>query len=50
MPILIGDQLYGALGVAKPVPYEFSAAESDLLLKAGAAIARLIQAAARTSH
>jgi L-methionine (R)-S-oxide reductase len=45
VPILIGDQLHGTLGVAKPVPYEFSAAESDLLLKAGAAIGRLISQA-----
>jgi L-methionine (R)-S-oxide reductase len=42
VPILHGDELRGTLGVAKPVPYEFTAAESALLLNAGAAIAPLL--------
>jgi L-methionine (R)-S-oxide reductase len=48
VPILLDDQLHGTLGVAKPIPYEFSAAESELLLKAGAAIGRLISASSAT--
>jgi L-methionine (R)-S-oxide reductase len=42
VPILHGDELRGTLGVAKPVPYEFTVAESALLLNAGAVIARLM--------
>jgi len=42
VPILDGQHLRGTLGVAKPVPYEFSAAESELLLKVAAAIGRLL--------
>jgi len=38
-PMLAGGILKGTVGVAKPVPYEFSDEESDLLLDAGALIA-----------
>ena len=39
-PMISPDgSLKGTLGVAKPVPYEFTSEESDLLLKVGALIA-----------
>ena len=39
-PMLRGDRLHGVLGVAKPHPYEFTEAESSLLLAVGRALAR----------
>jgi putative methionine-R-sulfoxide reductase with GAF domain len=39
-PMLDGDRLCGVFGIAKPVPYEFTPAEQQLLLAVGAAIAR----------
>ena len=42
-PMLDGDQLHGVLGVAKPSAYDFSAEETQLLLNAGAAIARMLK-------
>lgn len=39
-PMLFGERLYGVVGVAKPVPYEFSAEEGARLLAAGAMLAR----------
>lgn len=39
-PMLDGERLAGVLGVAKPVPYEFTAAEQQLLLEVGTAIAK----------
>jgi putative methionine-R-sulfoxide reductase with GAF domain len=41
VPMLIEGELRGTLGVAKPVPYEFSEEESNLLMDAGALIAGL---------
>ncbi len=32
LPMLCGDVLYGSLGVAKPVPYEFTPEETETLL------------------
>jgi L-methionine (R)-S-oxide reductase len=40
VPILVDDTLRGTLGIAKPVPYEFSAAEIELLMNVAAAIGR----------
>jgi signal transduction protein with GAF and PtsI domain len=40
-PMLSGDQLCGVLGVAKPVPYEFTADEVELLLAVGTRLARV---------
>jgi len=39
VPMLAGGSLFGVLGVAKPEVYEFSAAESALLLAIGAQLA-----------
>ncbi|MBL8725822.1 MAG: GAF domain-containing protein [Planctomycetes bacterium] len=39
-PMLLGERLCGVVGVAKPVPYEFSADEADRLLAAGSVLAR----------
>ncbi len=39
-PMLDGQRLFGVLGVAKPVAYDFTAAETQLLLDVGCAIAR----------
>ncbi len=39
-PMLDGDRLHGVLGVAKPVAYDFTAAEQQLLLAIGTTIAR----------
>jgi putative methionine-R-sulfoxide reductase with GAF domain len=45
-PMLLGERLCGVVGVAKPVPYDFSAAEAAQLLAAGAILARLAAAPA----
>lgn len=39
-PMLDGDRLAGVFGIAKPVAYDFTAAEQQLLLDVGSAIAR----------
>jgi signal transduction protein with GAF and PtsI domain len=38
VPMLVGDDLRGVLGVAKPVAYDFSEAETTFLLEIAAAI------------
>src|SRR5207253_3253784 len=38
VPMLAGNDLRGVLGVAKPVAYDFSAAETALLLEVGGVI------------
>lgn len=38
-PMLRGDALHGVLGVAKPVSYEFTPAETEALMAVGAALA-----------
>lgn len=40
VPMLAGDALRGVLGIAKPVAYEFSAAETQLLLDVAALAAQ----------
>lgn len=42
-PMLLNGKLYGTLGVAKPVPYEFSDEESGTLMDAGALIASFVK-------
>ncbi|HLP41159.1 MAG TPA: GAF domain-containing protein [Fibrobacteria bacterium] len=42
-PMILDGKLKGTLGVAKPVPYEFSEAESALLLEAGTLIAGFVK-------
>ncbi|MDO1446400.1 GAF domain-containing protein [Rhodocytophaga aerolata] len=39
-PMLLNDKLYGTLGVAKPVPYEFTQEEIDTLMQIGQRIAQ----------
>jgi signal transduction protein with GAF and PtsI domain len=39
-PMLDGDRLAGVIGIAKPVAYDFTAAETELLLAIGARLAR----------
>lgn len=41
-PILLGGKLYGTLGIAKSVPYDFTDEETSLLMKIGEAIARKV--------
>jgi putative methionine-R-sulfoxide reductase with GAF domain len=43
VPMLLEGKLYGTLGIAKPVPYDFTKAESDALLKIGEEIAKSIK-------
>lgn len=40
VPMLDGEALAGVLGVAKPVAYDFTLAETQLMLEVGARIAR----------
>jgi putative methionine-R-sulfoxide reductase with GAF domain len=42
-PMLLDGKLYGTLGIAKPVPYDFTKEESDALLKIGEEISRRIK-------
>jgi signal transduction protein with GAF and PtsI domain len=42
-PMLLNGKLYGTLGVAKPVPYEFTDEESGALMDAGALIASFVK-------
>lgn len=42
-PMIADGRLKGTLGVAKPIPYEFSPQEEALLLEAGAVIASLVK-------
>jgi signal transduction protein with GAF and PtsI domain len=41
-PMLDGGALRGVLGIAKPTSYDFSAAETELLMAVGSAIARAL--------
>lgn len=50
VPLLLDEQLYGTLGIAKPVPYEFTAEEIGHLLRIGTEISRRVRSAAVTSH
>ncbi len=42
VPMLLDGELYGTLGIAKSVPYDFTKSESDALLEIGEAIAHFI--------
>lgn len=42
-PMLINGVLYGTLGIAKPIPYEFSEHETATLMEAGKLIATLLK-------
>ncbi len=43
VPLLLNDQLYGTLGIAKPVPYDFTDKEQSDLLEIGAKISACIK-------
>lgn len=43
VPMLLDGELYGVLGIAKPVPYDFTNAESELLLEIGESISRILK-------
>ena len=39
-PLLFNEKLYGTIGIAKPVPYDFTAPEIDLLMQIGELISK----------
>lgn len=39
-PLLYNEKLYGTIGIAKPVPYDFTKAEMDLLMEIGESISK----------
>ena len=43
VPMILNGKLRGTLGVAKPIPYDYSDEESATLMQAGAVIASYIQ-------
>ena len=44
VPMLLDEKLYGTLGIAKPVPYDFTEEEKDTLIKIGEEMSRYIRA------
>lgn len=42
VPMLLNDTLFGTLGIAKPVPYDFTEEEKNELLKIGEEASRVI--------
>ncbi|RPA69131.1 GAF domain-containing protein [Cyclobacteriaceae bacterium YHN15] len=42
VPILLDGELFGTLGIAKPVPYDFTKEEKDALLEIGGEIERFL--------
>jgi len=42
VPMMLAGELFGTLGIAKPVPYDFTKEESDALLEIGEEIARFL--------
>lgn len=42
-PMLLDGELYGTLGIAKPVPYEFTQEEQSTLMEIGEEISRYLQ-------
>lgn len=46
VPMLLGGNLYGTLGIAKPVPYDFSEEEKNALMKIGEETSRYLEAQA----
>ncbi len=41
-PMMLEGKLYGTLGIAKPVPYDFTKEENDLLMQIGEEISRIL--------
>ena len=42
-PLMLDDELYGVIGIAKPVPYDFTPEEIDSLMKIGGEISKRIK-------
>ncbi len=42
VPMLLGGNLYGTLGIAKPVPYDFTKEEKEMLINIGEEMSRCI--------
>lgn len=42
VPILFNGQLYGTLGIAKPVPYDFTDEEVETLMNIGEAVSQVL--------
>ena len=42
VPLLLGDALYGVIGIGKRVPYDFTAAETQELMAIGEAISSVL--------
>lgn len=42
-PMLLDGELYGTLGIAKPVPYDFTKEESDALMEIGEEIGKWLK-------
>lgn len=49
VPMLLEESLYGTLGIAKPVPYDFTEEEKNTLLKIGEEMSRYLRARAERS-
>jgi len=43
-PMLLDGELYGTLGIAKPVPYDFTEEETALLMQIGEEMSRYVKA------
>ena len=43
-PMLLEGELYGVLGIAKPVPYDFTEEEQNTLMQLGEAVCRYLRA------
>jgi putative methionine-R-sulfoxide reductase with GAF domain len=43
VPMLLDGELYGVLGIAKPISYDFTKEESDLLLQIGESISKILK-------
>lgn len=43
VPLLLNDILYGTLGIAKPIPYDFTEDEQSDLLKIGEEMSRVLR-------
>ncbi|MDO9553943.1 GAF domain-containing protein [Rhodonellum sp.] len=43
VPMLLNGELFGVLGIAKPVSYDFTKDESDMLLEIGESIGRILK-------
>lgn len=39
-PLMLNDKLYGTIGIAKPVPYDFTEVETNLLMEIGTLISK----------